>query len=222
MSRSQHGIDHAALPLDRITRPVVDYYESKLAQFGPTAKGMDWNGEASQALRFSVLCGICDLDGMSVHDVGAGAGHLLTYFKDKGLNVEYSGSDLSESMVKAALERHPEARINKRDILTAKGAERYDVVMCSGLFHVKLRAAEKDWQVFVRSMTRRMYEMCRIGIAFNLMSDRIDYREKALYYSNPGEMLDFCRMELSPHVLLRHDYPLHEYTAYVYRNPPER
>ena len=222
MSRSQRGINPAAGPLDRLTRSVVDYYESKLAQFGPTAKGMDWNGEASQALRFSVLCGICDLDGTSVHDVGAGAGHLLSYFKDKGLNVEYSGSDLSESMVKAALEGHPKAQITRRDILTAKGAERYDVVMCSGLFHVKLRAAEKDWQVFVRSMIRKMYEMCRIGIAFNLMSDRIDYREKALYYSNPGEMLDFCRMELSPHVLLRQDYPLHEYTTYVYRNPPER
>ena len=68
-------------------------------------------------------------------------------------------------------------------------------------------------------MLRRMYEVCRVAIAFNLMSDRVDWRSPPLYHAPAGEVLDFCRAELSPWVVLRHDYPLHEYSVYVYREP---
>ena len=67
-----------------------------------------------------------------------------------------------------------------------------------------------------------MFEMCRVGIAFNMMSDQVDYRSDLLYYSNPGTIVDFCRRELSRHVAMRHDYLLHEYTIYVHRKPIPR
>ena len=51
------------------------------------------------------------------------------------------------------------------------------------------------------------------------MSDRVDWRSPPLYHAPAGEVLDFCRAELSPWVVLRHDYPLHEYSVYVYREP---
>ena len=64
-----------------------------------------------------------------------------------------------------------------------------------------------------------MYDSCQLAIAFNMMSDNVDFRTENLYYSDAGEMLRFCRRELSPFVLLRDDYPLYEYTIYVYRDP---
>ena len=69
-------------------------------------------------------------------------------------------------------------------------------------------------------MLRRMYESCRRGIAFNLMSDRVDFRNPDLYHSSPAETLDFCQRELSRSVRLRHDNPHYEYTVHVYRCPP--
>jgi SAM-dependent methyltransferase len=200
-----------------LKQAVVAHYEAKLRRHGPTPEGMDWKDAASQRLRFRVLCEVCDLGGLSLHEVGAGAGHLLDYLRERGVAVDYSGSDLSPAMVEAARRLHPGARFELRDLLLEAPAPSYDVVVCSGLFHVSLGQGEQAWRRFVHETLRRMWALCRVAIAFNLMSDQVDYRVRELYYSSPGEMLDFCRRELGRFTVLRHDYPLHEYTVYVYR-----
>ncbi len=197
---------------------VVEYYEQRLAQHGPTAQGMDWKDADSQRLRFEVLSAVCDLEGKSVHEVGAGAGHLCDFLRERGLAAEYSGSDLSAAMVEAARRAHPGVVFERRDALAKSPAAPWDVLVCSGLFHVKLDTPDSDWRAFVEAVLRRMFADCRSAIAFNLMSDRVDFRIDTLYYSSPEEMLDFCRREFSRHVVLRHDYPLYEYTVHVRRS----
>jgi len=202
-----------------VVRAVVEHYEAQLRRHGPTARGMDWRDEASQQLRFRVLCGVGDLRGRSVHEVGAGAGHLLDHLREGGIAADYSGSDLSAAMVEAARRRHPGARFEQRDLLRESPAPSYDVVLCSGLFHVCAGHGGPAFAGFVEAMLRRMWALAREALAFNLMSDQVDYRVPSLHYTSPAATLDFCRRELSRHVALRHDYPLHEYTVYVYRNP---
>ncbi len=202
-----------------LKQSIVAHYERALERFGPTARGMDWKDEASQRLRFSVLCDVCDLAGKSLLEVGAGAGHLVDFLAQRGIDADYTGIDLSEAMVAAARRRHPGARFERRDLLADEPPAVYDVVLCSGLFHVKLDHREGEWRDFVRATLRRMYQSCRLAIAFNAMSDAVDFRNEDLYYAEVGEMLDFCRSELSRFIGLRHDYPLHEYTVYVYREP---
>ncbi len=196
---------------------LIAHYERALLRHGPTAQGMNWKDSASQQLRFEVLCGVCDLAGKSVHEVGAGAGHLASHLSEKAIAADYSGSDLSEKMIEAARKRHPEIPFEVRDAQAVGDDDSYDVVLCSGLFHVKLDRHDDAWQSFVNSTIRSMFEACRVGIAFNLMSDRVDYRNDQLYYSNPEETLRFCLSEFGRHAVLRHDYPLYEYTVYVYR-----
>jgi hypothetical protein len=65
-----------------------------------------------------------------------------------------------------------------------------------------------------------MYALCHEAIAFNCLSDQVDYRAPGLHYERPGDVLDFCRHALSRWVVVRHDYPLHEFTVYVYRAAP--
>jgi cyclopropane fatty-acyl-phospholipid synthase-like methyltransferase len=204
---------------DRLQRSVIAHYESQLREHGATARGMDWKDEASQRLRFRMLCDVCDLSGLSVHEVGAGAGHLLDYLVANGIDAGYSGSDLSAEMVEAARLLHPETPFHQRSALEAAGDSRYDVLLCSGLFHVKLDGGDAEWSDFVEAVIRHMYASCRVAIAFNLMSDAVDYRREALYHSSPAETVAFCTRELSRFVKLRHDYPLYEYTVYVYREP---
>jgi SAM-dependent methyltransferase len=201
---------------------VVRHYEAQLRRHGPTAEGMDWKDAASQRLRFRILCEVCDLRGRSLHEIGAGAGHLLDYLRENGIAADYSGSDLSPAMVEAARRLHPGARFEQRDLLLEAPPRSYDVVVCSGLFHVSLGCAEPAWRCFVEETLRRMWGLCRVAIAFNLMSDQVDWRAPTLFYASPGETLDFCRRELGRSLTLRHDYPLHEYTVYVYREPAPR
>jgi len=202
-----------------LVRPVVAHYERQLETHGATARGMDWKDEASQRLRFAVLCGVAPLEGRTLHEVGAGAGHLYDFLRERGIAAVYSGSDASAAMVAAARTRHPEARFEHRDVLDPGAGEHCDVVVGSGLFHVKLGADDRAWRTFVETGLARMFAACRVAVAVNLMSNQVDYRMPDLYYSNPGEMLEFCRRRLARHVVLRHDYPLHEYTLYVYREP---
>jgi SAM-dependent methyltransferase len=204
-----------------LVRDVVAHYEAQLRAHGPTARGMDWRDEASQHLRFRVLCDGLALAGRSVHEVGAGAGHLLDHLRASGVAADYSGSDLSQAMVDAARRRHPSARFERRDWLGPESGERFDVVLGSGLFHVCAGHGGAPFARFVEAMLRRMWAAAREALAFNLMSDQVDWRVPSLHYTSPAETLDFCRRELSRHVRLRHDYPLHEYTVQVFRSPRE-
>jgi len=213
------GVEVGEPPSRELKRSIVEHYERQLARYGPTPRGMDWKDSASQRLRFEILTGPFRLDGMRVHEVGCGAGHLVDWLAERGASARYTGSDLSQAMVESARARHPDVHFERRDILEEARDDRYDLVLCSGLFHVKLGRSSEEWQAFVRCCLRRMYQMCRVAIAFNLMSDQVDFRKSELYYADLGDTLDFCRQELSRYVSLRHDYPLYEATFHVHRNP---
>ena len=66
-------------------------------------------------------------------------------------------------------------------------------------------------------MIQRMFKYARYGLAFNMMTDQVDYKVDRLYYANPAYYFDFCRKNLSRRICLRHDYPLYEFTLYIYR-----
>lgn len=63
---------------------VADYYADKLARYGDTPRGVDWNGEESQRLRFDNLCRIIDRDtDFSLNDLGCGYGALSDFLKNR-------------------------------------------------------------------------------------------------------------------------------------------
>lgn len=197
------------------------YYERSLAAHGDSPQGVNWSSAESQALRFAVLAGIGDLNGCRVHDVGCGLGHFADYLEDAGITCSYVGSDISPVMVQAAAERPRGAdrRFEAGNILL--GGEPWmaaDYLINSGIFTVRGATDEAKWRAFVFDMAARMFDLAEIGIAFNLMTSCVDYRDDHLFYCPPSEMLDFCLANLSRHVVIRHDYPLYEFTTYVYKS----
>src|SRR5881396_2175328 len=79
---------------DPVLEPVGRYYGAKVAEHGPTAKGVDWNDEASQELRFAQLTKVCDL------------GVPFTINDDRcGCRFAYTGFDISERMLEQARAR---------------------------------------------------------------------------------------------------------------------
>lgn len=88
---------------------VATYYAEKLAEHGDTPRGVDWNGEESQTIRFEQLCKVIDpkkMPGFSLNDLGCGYGALLDYLRDKYAACIYLGVDVSHEMIKAARQRH--------------------------------------------------------------------------------------------------------------------
>lgn len=77
---------------------VARYYASKLEAHGTTARGVDWNGEAGQALRFDQLVRIVNAaDPFSINDLGCGYGALLDYLDARGFKTDYTGIDVSRN-----------------------------------------------------------------------------------------------------------------------------
>jgi hypothetical protein len=64
-----------------------------------------------------------------------------------------------------------------------------------------------------------MFSLCTVGMAFNVMTTKVNYYADNLYYRNPAELFAWCLSEISPHLRLDHSYPLYEYTIYAYRSP---
>jgi len=207
------------MPFDVLVEKSREYYEETLQRFGCTPRGVDWNDEASQNLRFKILTEIGDLNGTRIHDVGCGLGHLADYFLKRRIDVDYVGTDISATMVERARERRPGCKIHTADILAAPNPEwmKADYLMASGLFYVKSEAPDQAWQAFVEAMVMRMFQLAGKGIAFNMLTSHVDYEESHLFYASPSRMLDFCLSRLGRHVVIRHDYPLYEYTVYAYK-----
>jgi hypothetical protein len=136
---------------------------------------------------------------------------------------EYHGVDLSANMVAVARRKHPEAFVEQRDILAEGLCADFDVAFVAGVFNNLM--ADNDR--FMKDTLRTIFPRVRKALAFNLISNYVDYRDEGLYYADPEEMFRFCKEELSPCVTLRHDYlirpgsPPFEFTLYVYRTPHE-
>ena len=100
-----------------------------------------------------------------------------------------------------------------KDILNERIGEKFDYVLESGILNKRISNNIE----YAEEMIARMFELCEIGIAVNMMTDYVDYKEDYLYYYSPEDMFKFCK-GLTNFVTLRHDYPLYEFTIYTYKN----
>lgn len=199
-----------------IIEDVAAYYSSALERHGPTARGVDWNGEESQALRFRELSRVIDHDsGFRVNDLGCGYGAYQDYLETRFSNYSYAGYDVSPEMIEAARGRLPHEDI--RFTVASTPTDIADYGIASGIFNVCVGRDGPDWEAYLFSTLDAMADTSRRGFAFNCLtyySDPERMREH-LYYANPLQLFDHCKKRFSRNVALLHDYGLWEFTILV-------
>lgn len=196
---------------------VASYYSEKLAQHGETPRGVDWNGEESQALRFAQLCKIvAKRDVFSLNDLGCGYGALLEFVADKYQDFSYLGVDVSEDMVLAAKQRY-QGNANARFITSAEPGDDADYGVASGIFNVRLGRSDAEWRDHLEATLDLLDRTSRFGFAFNCLTSYSDEDKKRdyLYYADPCLLFDLCKRRYSRQVALLHDYGLYEFTILV-------
>lgn len=197
----------------QIENQVRDYYAQKILEHGPTPLGVDWNSAASQSLRFTELVRFVGPD-HSVLDIGCGYGALLDHLRSSGWTGEYLGFDLADEMIQTARRLHA----NDGDFTTETfGPASADFVIGSGLFNVKMDISDEEWVEYVDQTLDTMYEQCRVGLSFNMLTAWSDpeYLRADLYYAPPGRFVERCGTRYSRRVTLCHDYGLYEFTITV-------
>lgn len=212
--------------MDPITESLRRHYAEKFSAHGPTSQGVDWGSDESRMLlRFDKMLAVAEtpLDrARSLLDVGCGYGGLLKYLQALKIDVDYSGIDVAENMVRWASENLKAGAFYCGDILDYKFDREFDYVVCSGVLTQKLDTPAADMDRFAAKLIRRMFDLCRRGMAFNVMTTKVNYFANNLYYRNPAEMLSWCISEITRHVRIDHAYPLYEYTVYLYREAVTR
>lgn len=200
-----------------IENSVSDYYSEKLRQHGPVPRGVDWNSEASQQLRFTQLMKIGEpSERFSVNEIGCGYGALVSWMGNSTKVSEYHGVDLSIEMVAAAQRLHS----SRSWASFAQGAlpdRPRDYCVASGIFNVRLATSDDVWFPYIISVLDTMNEYGLRGFAFNVLTkySDADKMRDYLYYADPALLFDHCKRNYSRNVALLHDYGLYEFTILV-------
>ena len=200
-----------------ILNEVADYYSSKLAEHGDCPRGVDWNGEASQVLRFEQLTKIIKQDeGFSLNDLGCGYGALLDYLRSQYKDIIYHGCDVSADMVKAARTRH-ESITDAQFVVAPEPSAIADYGVASGVFNVRLGRPDAEWKSYIKATLDTLDRTSRLGFSFNCLTSYSDAHKMRdyLYYADPLELFDHCKRHYSREVALLHDYGLYEFTILV-------
>ena len=202
---------------DGIISEVATYYASKLAEYGENPRGVDWNGEESQVLRFQQLCKIVTtLKPFSVNDLGCGYGALFDFLSQQYESLVYTGIDVSADMIQAAGQRYQQTQ-QLRFISSSEPDEIADYGIASGIFNVRQRRSDDEWRTYLEATLDVLDRTSRIGFSFNCLTSYSDLDKKKdyLYYADPTALFDLCKRRYSRNVALLHDYGLYEFTILV-------
>ena len=192
---------------------IIKRYTERFNKLGGVVEALGSGSKEHQAIRYKVLSEIANLDGQSVLDVGCGFGGFIDYCRHYGQPVTYTGIDFVPAFLEEAKKRHPEEEFFEMDILDSPDDMEFDYVVSSQAFNNKL--SESDNLDVVKKVLAKCFSIAKKGIAFDMMSSFVDFREDHLYYFDPAEIFSFCKT-LTKRVTLRHDYPLFEFCVYLF------
>lgn len=211
--------------MHKISEALRDHYAQAFRSHGATPEAVNWgkdkDGDSCRYRKMLAVIPPNEKQPVSLLDVGCGYGALLQFAKETNVALAYTGVDVVDDMICEASAKHKDANFLTGDILDLDVKTRFDYVVCNGILTQKLDASHLEMDDFANRLIRRMFALCERGVAFNVMTTKVNFFSSNLYYRNPAELLAWCMSELTPHIKLDHAYPLYEYTLYLYRQPAD-
>lgn len=190
---------------------IIENYRELFFKHGEGPEVGQWS-EEGQRFRFEKLSEISDLSDRKILDLGCGLGDLYPFLKHKYGRIEYTGIDIVPEIITRAQEIHSDARFFCRDVLTEGIGEMFDFVVISGMFNNPI----PDGSAFLRKMSALAFEHCEIGLAFNFISNHVNFRDKEMQYHDPVEIFGHC-LELTTKVSIHHHYNRCDVAVFAYR-----
>jgi len=194
---------------------MIERHRKSLFDFGLAPETLFYKSRQEQDVRFEALAAIGIGTGDSLLDVGCGFCDLLSWLNGQGLAVDYTGIDLSPDILAKNFELNPDLKLQQGEVFDFDWpAQTFDWVCLSGTLNWNL-ADDGDYALRV---IKRMFKLCRFGVAFNLLDIREMDMSKlgVLTAYDPEKILKYC-MDITPHCHLRNDYVDHDFTIYMKR-----
>ena len=184
---------------DDDSKRIIGFYEDTLNTYGNDARSVHWADTETQRVRFEVLNGVAALGNKSVLDVGCGYGFYSLI-----------AERLVPAFVDRARERFPGAVFSVEDIFSVRGE--YDYVLASGALNFMVA----DSKQYYFSMIKKMFELSKKGLAFNMLNNAEHPTDDTLVSYDIDEVTAYCKT-LSDHVVMTRGYLPWDFTVYMYK-----
>ncbi len=207
-----------------------------IENYGYQPQALFWSTQETQEIRFQKLIEILPLScfqskaleshqAWSLFDVGCGFADLQRYMTNQLLFPDYTGIDVSPDMVRGANGVAPELNVSEGEIFDFDYAsEQFDYVMLSGALNevveTEIEGLASQQGDYAKSVIRKMYEISRLGVAFNLLDRRFAWHQTRsdLQSFFPEDIVAYCQ-EFAHQVTLVDGYLENDFTVYLHKQP---
>ncbi len=195
---------------------VVDRYTKRYNEFGYSPKSLGWD-KGKQDIRFDILSSQYTFENKHVLDIGCGFGDFIKTLSQKTNNFKYTGIDIVDALIIEAKKHYKGDNIafEESNILDFKSEINYDYAVSSGIFNHKI-CNDKNYE-FIESVIIKTLEVCKDGLAFDFLSDKVDYQLEHTFHSSPEKILSIA-YKYSRNIIIRSDYMPFEFSLFIFKD----
>lgn len=195
---------------------LIRRYTERYGIYGYDPKTLGWD-KGKQNVRFEVLTSQYNFENKHILDIGCGFGDINLTLSKKTNNYSYTGIDLVDSLLHEAGKRYKGAYIQfqRANILSFNSDRLFDYAISSGVFNHKLQQGNN--YEFIEEALAKALTLVKDGIAFDFLSDKVDYKLEHTFHSSPEKILAIA-YKYSRNIVLRNDYMPFEFSLFVFKD----
>lgn len=197
-------------------KSVIDRYTQRYKEYGYSPKSLGWD-KGKQEIRFNILTSYYDFQNKHVLDIGCGFGDLNKVLKSKTNSYQYTGTDIVNELLLEAKKQYQSENLHfiNTDFLEFEPDILFDYAICSGMFNFKL--SDGNNYEFIESVIKKSLAFCKDGLAFDFLSDKVDFQYENTFHSSPEKILSIA-YKFSRNVILRNDYMPFEFSLFIFKD----
>ncbi|NOI68719.1 class I SAM-dependent methyltransferase [Vibrio sp. 99-8-1] len=191
---------------------IIERYTKRFEKHGHSPISLGWD-KGKQMLRYLVLLDKFKLENKKILDIGCGFGDGIKAIEKYTDNFTYLGIDVVPCLIDEANRNNnrENVRFLCSDFLCDSFVEEFDIIIGSGIFNFKLKD-EQNYD-FIRKVIEKSFKLSNVGIAFDFLSSKVDFKLENTFHSEPTEILELF-YEYSRNISLDNSIMPFEYTVH--------
>jgi len=191
----------------------LNYWNKKAKESSTDCERVE-QSRRTQLMRFEAFLQSHEITGSSILDLGCGSGDLWQYLQHKNIECNYTGFDLSPEMIHRCRERFPDVAFDDGDFVEWGKNKAFDYSIAIGIHNIKI---ENGWEVF-SEVTKVQFELSNVAAHISILTDRYQGFAPHIQAWRAEDVLSMA-LEITPYVVLRHDYLPNDFSITMYKEP---